>query len=437
LKNDLQVYREFEDDYQLVGTLLREDEGAIFCYDPSYLQRNAASSISLALPLQSEAFSPEATKTFFEGLLPEGEMRELFARFFRVDTAAYVEILRALNEESSGALVFSSSGQNPLDNRSYTAFSREELLLFAEQPQVVALDIGMISRLSIAGAQTKMGLYYKKSVGQLQNDPLDGWYLPKGFAPSNYIIKASNQVFPLQTLNEAFCLTVARLCGLDVASSFLIPASGVEPLLAVERFDRPLPPAPQIVDECPAPQRLHQEDFCQALGLPSFMKYEPTDGNFLSLSANLINKATFNPLGDRLAFFKRIIFDFLVGNCDNHLKNHSLLWEADWSTCSLAPLYDITCTTIYPRLAQEMGVSLCSSRRISDVTANDIGQAAKSLGITDKMGFLELDGLSTRFFEALEQAEKEFLELGYPEVSTLASFIAQDAKGRLSKVQRE
>ena len=58
--------------------------------------------------------------------------------------------------------------------------------------------MGMASRLSFAGAQSKVGLYH---VG---DDPLEGWYVPRGAAPTTHIVKAPTRVFPNQTVNEAF-----------------------------------------------------------------------------------------------------------------------------------------------------------------------------------------------------------------------------------------
>jgi serine/threonine-protein kinase HipA len=93
------------------------------------------------------------------------------------------------------------------------------------------------------------------------------------------------------------------------------------------------------------PIRLHQEDFCQALGLPLFLKYEPTDGHYASLIAHTLDEVSADPIADKIEFFRRLIFDYYIGNCDNHLKNRSILWTPDLQSCRLAPLYDLTSIT--------------------------------------------------------------------------------------------
>ncbi|MDR2721663.1 MAG: HipA domain-containing protein, partial [Coriobacteriaceae bacterium] len=406
MHNTLQVFREYAGDYQAVGTLQTTDENTVFTYTSEYLSSPKANPLSLTLPLQSAAFSVKQTQAFFEGLLPEGVMRESLVRLLRAGTAAYPEILGRLNNESSGALIFSMNDNILATNRSYAEFSSEDLDAFSQQPQRVALDSGMASRLSLAGAQIKLGLYHKG------NNPLNGWFIPLGSAPSTHILKAADGSFPHQTINEALCLIAARNCGFNVARCFLIPTNSPDPLLAVERFDRIITDDAPEINGCKIPKRLHQEDFCQAAGLAQYLKYEPTEGNYPALASRLINHSVKNPFGDKMMFFDRLLFDFLIGNCDNHLKNHSFLWDFHWSGCELSPLYDITCTTIYPKLAREMGVSLCASRRIDDIRTKDILSSAQNMGIAEKLARERFATLRERFSSALEKGCQELLEQG-------------------------
>jgi len=425
MKEKLYVFREIKGVYQHVGALSSAEEGVVFGYDPEYLTSDSPHCISLDLPLQQECFTPKRTRVFFEGLLPEGEMRELFARLIRIEADDYIKLLSILNNETAGALVFSKDREGPSQIRSYKPFTMENLKEFSRRPRSVALSVGMESRLSIAGAQTKLGLYHEGS------NPLAGWFVPEGIAPSNAIIKCSDGLFPLQTINEGLCLTTAHHCELERGQCFFIPMDEGEPLLAVKRFDRIITSESPVVNGHRLPTRLHQEDLCQAAGILSYLKYEPTDGNYLNLVAFLIARHSENPLEDRVTFFKRILFDYVIGNCDNHLKNHSFLWKNDWSTCKLSPLYDITCTTMYPNLAREMGVSLCQSRRIDDVTKNDILVAAKKVGISERLGKVICAELAERFPSALRKAENEIAQQGIEQVSEVADLIADAAKIRM------
>jgi len=425
MSEHLEVFRAYRGAYQHVGSLASADaELGVFTYAPDYLAESVARSISVALPLQREAFSPQATRVFFEGLLPEGELRRILAEALHTSVDAYTTLLARLNNESVGALVFSAEKTGLVEVSSYEAFDQDSLRQFSRRPSQVALDTALQSRLSLAGAQTKIGLYHKGA------DPLSGWFLPQGLAPSTHIVKASSETFPRQTLNEAFCLLVARLCGFDVAQSFPISVEGSELLLAVERFDRTFPAVPQLIGGMAIPQRLHQEDLCQAAGIPAFLKYEPTDGHYLALVTRVLNRVVANPLQDRVAFFERVLFDYLIGNCDNHLKNYSLLWDESWGSCALAPLYDVTCTTMYPGLSRDMGIALCASRRIDDVKKEDILQSAQSVGITKAAGWERYRALCERFPEAVGKATGILAEQGLPEAAEIAHFILADSSSR-------
>jgi serine/threonine-protein kinase HipA len=131
-------------------------------------------------------------------------------------------------------------------------------------------------------------------------------------------------------------------------------------------------------------------------------------------------------------FFNRVLFDYLIGNCDNHLKNHSFLWSSDWSGLELSPLYDITCTTFYPELDREMGVSLCESRRIDDVKKADIVRAARAIGISEDLGWSQYLELSAQLPGAIKRAENDLVTQGFAVASHIADFIFRDSSMRRS-----
>ena len=119
--------------------------------------------------------------------------------------------------------------------------------------------------------------------------------------------------------------------------------------ILVERYDRVREGNGRIL-------RLHQEDFCQALSVPPELKYETEGGPGIDSSQALIQKVTRRPAADRRTFQQRVIFHYLVGNADAHAKNYSLLYRREIP--DLAPLYDVVCTAVYPRLAKKMAMQV-------------------------------------------------------------------------------
>ena len=161
------------------------------------------------------------------------------------------------------------------------------------------------------------------------------------------------------------------------------------------------------------------------------MKYEPTGGNYASRCGTILTRASSNPFGDRAFFLQALYFDYLIGNCDNHLKNHAMLWDETWSTCELAPLYDITCTTIYPSVEAEMGVSLCPSRKIFNVTPHDIVRTSQALGVPQKLGESLYKELYANFPKALDAAANHLAQLGYNRTEYLVEHIRKEFSGKV------
>jgi serine/threonine-protein kinase HipA len=148
--------------------------------------------------------------------------------------------------------------------------------------------------------------------------------------------------------NELFCLRLAGRLNLPVPAVEM-RWSGETAYLLIERYDRARTGDGRI-------DRLHQEDFCQALSIPPELKYEEEGGPGTDRSIDLINRACGRPAADRLRFIRMLLLHYLVGNADAHGKNYALLYHGN--TPDLAPLYDVVCTAAYPRLAKKLAMKV-------------------------------------------------------------------------------
>ncbi len=124
---------------------------------------------------------------------------------------------------------------------------------------------------------------------------------------------------------------------------------GNTPYFLVERYDR-------IKTTDGTIKRLHQEDFCQALGIMPELKYEREGGPGIQKSMGLLENFSSQPVADQRSFLHRIVFNYLIGNADAHGKNFSFLYKRN--TPDLSPAYDMLCTAIYPNLAQKMAMRI-------------------------------------------------------------------------------
>ncbi len=176
-------------------------------------------------------------------------------------------------------------------------------------------------------------------------------------APTTHIVKPEPERFPGLVDNEAFSMSLARAVGLPAAAVSKRFSIGGSPYLLVQRFDRDLTAEPI--------RRLHQEDFCQALGRPSSEKYQAEGGPGVAEAVELLRSASSVPARDLPTFWRALVFNWLIGNCDAHAKNFSLLYDSHSPT--LAPLYDLVSTDVYPELTTRLAMSIDGAAGLRDV----------------------------------------------------------------------
>lgn len=307
------------------------------------------------MPKQQEAFGDQVCKAVFGGLLPEEGQRTAIARAIGISPDNPFRLLEALGGDVAGALAFLPEGEAPIQDHSGTApapLQEAELAeLLDRLPAVPMLAGEGGARLSLAGAQSKLPVVVTAH---------GGIALPRPGEPSTHLIKPEPDRFPELAANEAFCLALARAVGIDVASAEWREVAGT-PLLLVERYDR------TTVDG--KTHRLHQEDFAQALGVPSNRKYASEGGPTFRDSFALLRSAATRPAREVLKLAEAAIFNLIIGNADAHAKNYSLL-RGESGEVVLAPLYDLVATHMWkelsPKLAMRFGRAVYSSKDCRD-----------------------------------------------------------------------
>lgn len=359
------------------GTLALVDGRLSFCYASAWLSQPEAVALSLSLPLQALPFDDRQTRPFFAGLLPEGQMRRLIAQQFQVSRQNDFALLDHIGGECAGAVTFVESGQTlsaPGDGDDVQWLSDEEVLAILDElphrPMLAGKD-GL--RLSLAGAQDKLPVVFD---GARMGLPLNG-------TPSSHILKPAIHAVEDSVSNEGFCMALAEAMQLKPAKS-KVHAVLDRSFLLVERYDR-------VMDVPGRRQRLHQEDFCQALGVVPEMKYQNEGGPDLAQCFDLVRRATRPSAPQILRLFDGVIFNALIGNHDAHAKNFSLLYAGKAPV--LAPFYDLLSTAVYPTLTPKMAMKIGSKYKFSEVQARHWDQFAESVGLSkaqSKRRILEL-----------------------------------------------
>ena len=143
-------------------------------------------------------------------------------------------------------------------------------------------------------------------------------------------------------------------------------------MLIVERYDRVAGRDGGIV-------RLQQEDFCQALGIMPDRKYQADGGPGFADIARLVRMICSAPLVDIERLIDIAVFNVLLGNCDAHGKNFSLLYRDDG--IGLSPFYDLVSTTTWPELDTKLSMRFGNEYRLDTIRMTDIGKFADDLGV--------------------------------------------------------
>ena len=263
-------------------------------------------------------------------------------------------------------------------------------------------------RLSLAGAQEKISLAYFN----------DTWHLPKNGAPSTHILKPTRSG-ELSTIaqNEFFCMNLAEKLNLPVPKTQILELDDLS-VFVCQRYDR------KFDSEKPSIQRIHQEDFCQALGNMNDIKYQADGGPSFKDCFNLIQEKFSDKLEQINIFLKSILFNYLIGNCDSHGKNFSLIYEN--SKIKLSPLYDLVSTTVYPSLTTKMAMKLGSNYEIEKISPTDFFKQAELFEIKNRFWLSAIEDFSKNLIPAFTEISNmqefskcnELIELLYKQINS-------------------
>jgi len=302
-------------------------------YLESWIQENGF-PVSTRLPVSQDTYEHEQVAPFVATFLPEGEtLRKRLENLLHVDAAHDFGLLSVIGRECAGALSFWPEDEEPTNAAPrYIPLSDAEFNSWKEYAHQLPLQFpGRTIRLSLAGVQSKAALYF---------DDEDEAYLPENGAPTTHILKPRIQgCWPNSAFVELMTMRIAQ----SVLGQDRVPDSDVwRNCYRVRRFDR--------LRAKTGVNRLHQEDFCLALGRMPNQKYEAgsPQERLLRPCFDLIDalgerEMIRSPAVERFRLLDQVIVNVLLHNPDAHLKNYAFLYQED-GALEIAPLYDGLCT---------------------------------------------------------------------------------------------
>lgn len=409
----------------VAGTLTRLENGRLhFEYDEAYRERPDATPLSLSMPMQVRAHADDRRRqtvsNYLWGLLPDNEaVLDRWARHYQVTASSAFALLGTpIGEDCAGAVAFCRAGDlERLLARPGTVdwLSEAEVagrLRDLRRDATAWLGRRFTGQFSLAGAQAKTALLYR-----------DGrWGQPSGAMATTHILKPAVRGFDDRDLNEHLCLDAARRADLLAARSWIATFED-ETVVVVARYDRRIR-GEKIL-------RIHQEDLCQALGIPPGRKYQNQGGPTPRAIAALFRRSM-GPAAaaDAVArFADALIWNWIIAGTDAHAKNYSLLLSG--SEVRLAPLYDIASALPYGTHEKKLRLAM----KVGDEYAvhpqrNTWPRAAQELGIdADRLvsRVRELAAAAPAAF-ADASAAPEVVALGRATPATLVDLVAERAR---------
>jgi len=358
---------------RVVGRVIQEDRGKLsFTYDEAWRDIRGSYPLSLSMPLAALEHRHNEISAYIWGLLPDNErVLDRWAKKFQVSARNPFALIANVGEDCAGAVQFVRPERLDavIDSEGGDIAWLEEAEIAARIRQLredqsawrLPADTGQFS---LAGAQPKTALL-------LQNGQ---WGVPSGRTPTTHILKPPSADFDGHAENEHFCLAVARALGLPVATSTVMRFQD-EVVFVVDRYDRQATEGGVI--------RIHQEDMCQALGVPPTHKYENEGGPGVAQIVDLLRENSGAPGEDVQTFINAVALNWLIGGTDAHAKNYSILIGAA-GRVRLAPFYDVASILPYKGfdpMRAKLAMKLGGKYRLRDISARDWEKLADELGL--------------------------------------------------------
>ena len=302
-----------------VGTFAADSRGRIvFEYESSY----SGPPLSVSMPVGG-TWTARTPAAFLDGLLPDSKASRL--ALARTASTTVDDVMGMLADtDITGAVRLSHNDHEPIPADGVLTIVDDDMIAMRIDSIKNELPRGGSDgeRFSLAGSQSKFALTRLE----------DRWFKPNGVVPSTHIFKPESPRTADAEVIENATMALADRIGIPAPRSSVMRFDDASSYV-VERFDRSC--------ESGGIERIHQEDFMQALGRVDRQgrsKYSVDSRDVIAMLRTLNPELPYD-------WTKRLAFNIAVGNVDAHAKNYGVMIPED-SSFALAPEYDAL-TTVY------------------------------------------------------------------------------------------
>lgn len=236
-------------------------------------------------------------------------------------------------------------------------------------------------RIAVTGVQPKLSLSLQKQKGNNRLTIVGLW--------GEYILKPQHEQYLLMPETEDLTMHLAQLFKIPVCEHTLMKASDGKLVYIAKRFDRK------------NGQKIHMEDLCQLSQFLTENKYKSSYEKAGKLVATYCYKGL-----DLLHYFELVLFSYLCGNNDMHLKNFSVIHQPEGAM--LSPAYDLlNVNLINPKDKEELGLTLNGKK--NKIKLTDFKLLAESLHINEKVYTNSFKRFSKKNEEVMDLISRSFL----------------------------
>jgi serine/threonine-protein kinase HipA len=351
---------------RLVGTIDVDRDGPSFKYGSDWIELRGAFPISISMPLRSERIPPSTFLPWAANLLPENEQLRTLGQILGMARGDVIGLLSAIGRDTAGALSIGEPGRTVSVQWKPVGTPEDLERIINELPKKPFLVGEEGVSMSLAGVQTKLAVAVDEA-GRV--------CIPMHGSPSTHILKPDSQDFWGSVQNEAFCLTLAKRMKIPTPN-VTTGQAGKRTYLLVKRYDR------TNVDG--RWRRLHQEDYCQALGKPPSAKFESNQTGIPGPSLKDMFDVTRQHMAptDILQLLDVVIFNVLACNTDAHAKNYSIIIRAGGA--SLAPIYDVMCGEVWEGITKNFAQKIAGNSRGDHLNGRHWQLFARECGLNPK-----------------------------------------------------
>ncbi len=376
---------------RLVGVIDVDKSGPGFTYDEGWIRLRGAFPISTTMPLAPDRVGPDIFLPWAANLLPENEQLRTLGQLLGMARSDVIGLLSAIGGDTAGALSIGQPGRTSSVQWRPVATPDELEAILDDLPNKPFLVGEAGVSMSLAGAQSKLAVAVDER-GQI--------CIPMNGSPSTHILKPDSPRLPGGVQNEAFCLTLARRMKIPTPE-VITGAAGKRTFLLAKRYDR--------TDVDGRWRRLHQEDYCQALGIPPSAKYEANQTGVRGPTLKDMFEVTRRrlPATEIIRLLDLVVLNVLCCNTDAHAKNYSILIRGNGA--ALAPIYDIMCGEVWGNVTKNLAQTVAGKSRGDDLSGRDWQRFARECGlnprqVADRVGALAKSAIAEAEAAASEVA---------------------------------